>query len=170
MIFFYFLFFYFGVALQGMWLLAKSPMFVFQLKKGVMDVSQQLTLANAHVVKLFGIAEHHVRFCILSYHKCCRLRPTCVIVAGNVTMIEAQWVLVYITQYRLWKNKIDMVCYCGSFDDIQKSEWKLHRLECQALSRLDSNKRKSVTPSIRLMLKLYLRRKLQDQKVNVNKV
>jgi len=58
--------FFLVFALQEKWLLAKSHMFVFQPKKGVMDVSQQLTLANAHVVKLFGIAEHHVRFCILS--------------------------------------------------------------------------------------------------------
>nr|XP_027190031.1 histone-lysine N-methyltransferase ASHR1 isoform X2 [Cicer arietinum] len=85
-------------------------MFVFQITithptKGVMDVSQQLTLASAHVVMLFGTAEPH------------------------------------------------------------KSEWKLHRLECEVLSRLDYDKRKSVTPSIRLMLKLYLRRKLQDEKI-----
>jgi hypothetical protein len=48
-------------ALQGKWLLAKSHMLVFQPKKGVMDVSQQLILASVHVVKLFGIVEHHVR-------------------------------------------------------------------------------------------------------------
>ncbi|KEH34847.1 histone-lysine N-methyltransferase [Medicago truncatula] len=60
-------------------------------------------------------------------------------------------------------SRCQVVWYCGT--PCQKSEWKLHRLECQALSRLDSNKRKSVTPSIRLMLKLYLRRKLQDQKI-----
>ncbi|KAH9691017.1 Histone-lysine N-methyltransferase ASHR1 [Citrus sinensis] len=46
-----------------------------------------------------------------------------------------------------------------------KLDWKLHRLECQVLSRLDKEKRKSVTPSIRLMLKLYLRRKLQNDNV-----
>jgi SET and MYND domain-containing protein len=63
-----------------------------------------------------------------------------------------------------------MMCCCVSFDEIQKSEWKLHRLECEALSRLDNLKRKSVTPSIRLMLKLYIRRKLQDEKVHVKKV
>ncbi|XP_044510707.1 histone-lysine N-methyltransferase ASHR1 isoform X2 [Mangifera indica] len=56
-----------------------------------------------------------------------------------------------------------VVWYCGS--DCQKLEWRLHRLECQVLSRLDKDRRKSVTPSIRLMLKLYLRRKLQSEKV-----
>ncbi|XP_041015983.1 histone-lysine N-methyltransferase ASHR1 isoform X1 [Juglans microcarpa x Juglans regia] len=56
-----------------------------------------------------------------------------------------------------------VVWYCGS--TCQKLDWKLHRLECQALSRLDMDKRKSVTPSIRLMLKLYLRRKLESEKV-----
>ncbi|KAG5019025.1 hypothetical protein JHK87_014880 [Glycine soja] len=47
----------------------------------------------------------------------------------------------------------------------QRSEWKLHRLECQVLSRLDHDKRKSLTPSIRLMLRLHLRRKLQNDKI-----
>ncbi|KAG2701046.1 hypothetical protein I3760_06G025100 [Carya illinoinensis] len=56
-----------------------------------------------------------------------------------------------------------VVWYCGS--TCQKLDWKLHRLECQALSRLDMDKRKSVTPSIRLMVKLYLRRKLESEKV-----
>lgn len=56
-----------------------------------------------------------------------------------------------------------VVWYCGS--TCQKLEWKLHRLECQALSRLDEDKRQSVTPSIRLMLKLCIRRKLQSDKV-----
>ncbi|XP_027329451.1 histone-lysine N-methyltransferase ASHR1 isoform X2 [Abrus precatorius] len=56
-----------------------------------------------------------------------------------------------------------LVSYCGT--SCQKSEWKLHRLECEALSRLDKDKRKSVTPSIRLMVKLYVRRKLQNDKV-----
>lgn len=50
----------------------------------------------------------------------------------------------------------------GSF---QKSEWKLHRNECKALSRLDKEKRKLVTPTIRLMVKLYLKRNLQNEKV-----
>lgn len=51
------------------------------------------------------------------------------------------------------------------FNAVQRSEWELHRLECEVLSRLDMDKRKSVTPSIRLMVRLYLRRKLQDDKV-----
>ncbi|KAK3230724.1 hypothetical protein Dsin_002605 [Dipteronia sinensis] len=53
--------------------------------------------------------------------------------------------------------------YCGS--TCQKLDWKLHRLECHALSRLDKDRRKYVTPSIRLIVKLYLRRKLQSEKV-----
>lgn len=56
-----------------------------------------------------------------------------------------------------------VVWYCGS--NCQKLDWPLHRLECQVLSRLDKEKRKSVTPSIRLMVKLYLRRKLQNDNV-----
>ncbi|KAK2388207.1 histone-lysine N-methyltransferase ASHR2 [Trifolium repens] len=60
-------------------------------------------------------------------------------------------------------SRCQVVWYCGT--PCQKSEWKLHRLECEALSRLDSLKRKSITPSIRLMLKLYIRRKLQDEKI-----
>ncbi|KAK7817860.1 histone-lysine n-methyltransferase ashr1 [Quercus suber] len=43
-----------------------------------------------------------------------------------------------------------VVWYCGS--TCQKLGWKLHRLECEALSRLDRDKRKCVTPSIRLMV------------------
>ncbi|XP_028757586.1 histone-lysine N-methyltransferase ASHR1 isoform X2 [Neltuma alba] len=56
-----------------------------------------------------------------------------------------------------------VVWYCGS--TCQRAEWKLHRLECEVLSRLEKDKRKFVTPSIRLMVKLYLRRKLQSEKV-----
>lgn len=48
---------------------------------------------------------------------------------------------------------------------LQKLEWKLHRLECQALAKLDKERRKSVTPTIRMMVKLYLRRKLQSERV-----
>uniref|UniRef100_A0A1S3CPQ6 Uncharacterized protein n=1 Tax=Cucumis melo TaxID=3656 RepID=A0A1S3CPQ6_CUCME len=53
--------------------------------------------------------------------------------------------------------------YCSSM--CQRSEWKLHRLECDALARLDKGRHKSVTPSIRLMIKLFIRRKLQSEKV-----
>ncbi|KAL5066331.1 hypothetical protein RYX36_028068 [Vicia faba] len=60
-------------------------------------------------------------------------------------------------------SRCQVVWYCGT--PCQKSAWRLHRFECEALSRLDDHKRKSVTPSIRLMLKLYLRRKLQNDKI-----
>ncbi|XP_061357937.1 histone-lysine N-methyltransferase ASHR1 [Gastrolobium bilobum] len=60
-------------------------------------------------------------------------------------------------------SRCQVVWYCGT--PCQKSEWKLHSLECDALSRVDKDKRKSVTPSIRLMVKLYLRRKLQNEKI-----
>lgn len=56
-----------------------------------------------------------------------------------------------------------VVRFCGSA--CQKLEWKLHRLECQALSKLEKERRKFVTPTIRLMVKLYLRRKMQNVKV-----
>ncbi|KAK4745202.1 hypothetical protein SAY87_011514 [Trapa incisa] len=56
-----------------------------------------------------------------------------------------------------------VVWYCGS--SCQKSQWKVHQLECRALSRLDEDKRKYVTPSIRLMLKLCIHRKLQDERI-----
>ncbi|KNA09525.1 hypothetical protein SOVF_152750 [Spinacia oleracea] len=60
------------------------------------------------------------------------------------------------------------VWYCGS--KCQKADWTLHRVECQALSKLEKERQKYLTPSIRLMVKLYLRRKLQDQKVIPNTV
>ncbi|KAM7507683.1 hypothetical protein LguiA_018136 [Lonicera macranthoides] len=56
-----------------------------------------------------------------------------------------------------------VVYYCGS--TCQKSDWKLHRLECRALSKLDKDRLQFLTPSIRLMVKLYLRRKLQNEKI-----
>ncbi|CAI0605802.1 unnamed protein product [Linum tenue] len=56
-----------------------------------------------------------------------------------------------------------VVWYCGT--TCQKSQWQLHRLECNMLSKLEKGRRKSVTPTIRLMLKLYLRRKLESEKV-----
>ncbi|KAF8377029.1 hypothetical protein HHK36_030401 [Tetracentron sinense] len=56
-----------------------------------------------------------------------------------------------------------VVWYCGS--TCQKSDWKLHRLECQALAQLSNDRRKLLTPSIRLMVRLYLRRKLQSEQV-----
>ncbi|KVH87869.1 SET domain-containing protein [Cynara cardunculus var. scolymus] len=60
-------------------------------------------------------------------------------------------------------SSCQVVWYCGS--RCQKSDWKLHRLECQLLARLEKSRIRSLTPSIRLMVKLYLRRKLQDEKV-----
>ncbi|KAJ9567016.1 hypothetical protein OSB04_002982 [Centaurea solstitialis] len=60
-------------------------------------------------------------------------------------------------------SSCQVVWYCGS--RCQKSDWKLHRLECQLLARLEKSRIRSLTPSIRLMVKLYLRRKLQDDKV-----
>ncbi|CAN6869884.1 unnamed protein product [Brassica oleracea] len=56
-----------------------------------------------------------------------------------------------------------VVWYCGS--SCQKSEWKLHRHECKALCRLEKEKRMLVTPTIRLMVKLYLKRNFQNEKV-----
>ncbi|XP_057975005.1 histone-lysine N-methyltransferase ASHR1 isoform X2 [Malania oleifera] len=56
-----------------------------------------------------------------------------------------------------------VVWYCGNA--CQKSDWKLHRLECHALSKLDKDRKKSLTPSIRLMVKLCVRRKLQSEKL-----
>ncbi|KAL7176463.1 hypothetical protein ACSBR2_029906 [Camellia fascicularis] len=60
-------------------------------------------------------------------------------------------------------SSCQVVWYCGS--TCQKSDWKLHRLECSALSKLDKDRQKSLTSSIRLMVKLYLRRKLQSEKI-----
>ncbi|XP_077213980.1 SET domain group 37 isoform X2 [Tasmannia lanceolata] len=56
-----------------------------------------------------------------------------------------------------------MTWYCGSI--CQKSEWKLHQLECRALVRLSEDRRKMVTPSIRLMIRLLLKGKLQVEEV-----
>ncbi|KAH1255896.1 Histone-lysine N-methyltransferase ASHR1 [Glycine max] len=60
-------------------------------------------------------------------------------------------------------SRCQLAFYCGTA--CQRSEWKLHRLECEVLSSLHKYKRKSLTPSIRLMLRLYLRRKLQNDKI-----
>lgn len=57
----------------------------------------------------------------------------------------------------------DLTSLC--FNNFQKSEWKFHRIECDALAKLDKDRHKSVTPSIRLMIKLFIRRKLQSEKV-----
>lgn len=55
------------------------------------------------------------------------------------------------------------VWYCGS--NCQKSDWKLHRLECQLLSKVEKERINSLTPSIRLMVQLCLRKKLENEKV-----
>jgi hypothetical protein len=48
---------------------------------------------------------------------------------------------------------------------LQKEEWELHKLECQAISALTEDRRKMLTPTIRLMVRLILKRKLQREKV-----
>nr|XP_010926450.1 histone-lysine N-methyltransferase ASHR1 isoform X1 [Elaeis guineensis] len=53
--------------------------------------------------------------------------------------------------------------YCGNA--CQRSEWKLHQLECQALVALSEERKKKLTPTIRLMVRLMLRRKLQSEQV-----
>nr|GLL44340.1 histone-lysine N-methyltransferase ASHR1 [Ipomoea trifida] len=54
-----------------------------------------------------------------------------------------------------------VVYYCGA--TCQKSDWKLHRFECQSLLKVERDRIKSLAPTIRLMVKLYLRRKLQSE-------
>ncbi|KAL0360184.1 UNVERIFIED_CONTAM: Histone-lysine N-methyltransferase ASHR1 [Sesamum radiatum] len=56
-----------------------------------------------------------------------------------------------------------VVWYCSS--KCQKSDWKLHSVECRALSKIDKDRLKSLTPSIRLMVRLYIRRKLEHEKI-----
>lgn len=48
---------------------------------------------------------------------------------------------------------------------VQKEEWKLHQLECRAMAALTENRKKMLTPTIRLMVRLALKRKLQNEKV-----
>ncbi|CAH9078959.1 unnamed protein product [Cuscuta epithymum] len=57
-------------------------------------------------------------------------------------------------------SSCQIVYYCGA--TCQKSDWKLHRLECQALLKVERDKIKSLAPTLRLMVKLYLKRKLQS--------
>nr|GMD81999.1 histone-lysine N-methyltransferase ASHR1 [Ipomoea batatas] len=54
-----------------------------------------------------------------------------------------------------------VVYYCGA--TCQKTDWKLHRFECQSLLKVERDRIKSLAPTIRLMVKLYLRRKLQSE-------
>lgn len=65
------------------------------------------------------------------------------------------------TNYCCPKHILFAWTYC-----FQKSDWKLHHVECSALSKLEKERLKSLTPSMRLMVKLYMRRKLQSEKVN----
>lgn len=48
---------------------------------------------------------------------------------------------------------------------VQKEEWKLHQLECRAMTALTEDRKKMLTPTIRLMVRLALKRKLQNEKV-----
>jgi len=48
---------------------------------------------------------------------------------------------------------------------VQKVEWKLHQLECRAMAALTEDRKKMLTPTIRLMVRLVLKRKLQYEKV-----
>ncbi|KAL5209790.1 hypothetical protein ABZP36_005413 [Zizania latifolia] len=59
-----------------------------------------------------------------------------------------------------------VACYCGR--DCQVEEWKLHQLECRAMAALTvaltEEEKKKLTPTlIRLMVRLVLRRKLQNE-------
>ncbi|KAK9134907.1 hypothetical protein Syun_014237 [Stephania yunnanensis] len=53
--------------------------------------------------------------------------------------------------------------YCGS--TCQKLQWKEHKLECQALVGAGKERRNHLTPTIRLMIRLYLKRKLQKEQI-----
>lgn len=50
---------------------------------------------------------------------------------------------------------------------IQRSDWKLHQLECQAFLRLTEDRRKLITSSIRLMVRIFLKKKLQYDQVDL---
>ncbi|KAL6515580.1 Histone-lysine N-methyltransferase ashr1 [Orobanche hederae] len=56
-----------------------------------------------------------------------------------------------------------VVWYCSS--KCQKSDWIMHRVECKALKKVDNERLKSLTPSIRLMVRLCIKRKLENQKI-----
>lgn len=58
-------------------------------------------------------------------------------------------------------SSCQVVYYCGQL--CQKSDWKLHRIECQALLKVERDKIKSLAPTLRLMIKLYIRKKLQSE-------
>ncbi|KAJ8501249.1 hypothetical protein OPV22_011801 [Ensete ventricosum] len=53
--------------------------------------------------------------------------------------------------------------YCGTA--CQKSEWKIHQSECRALAALSEDRKKMLTSTIRLMVRLILRKQLQSEQV-----
>ncbi|XP_051123836.1 histone-lysine N-methyltransferase ASHR1 isoform X2 [Andrographis paniculata] len=53
-----------------------------------------------------------------------------------------------------------LVWYCSS--KCQKADWKFHSVECEILPSHEKNR---ITPSIRLMVRLYMRRKLEISKI-----
>ncbi|CAL9110560.1 unnamed protein product [Musa textilis] len=53
--------------------------------------------------------------------------------------------------------------YCGTA--CQKSEWKVHQSECRALASLSEDRKKMLTSTIRLMVRLILRKQLQSGQV-----
>ncbi|XP_042041043.1 histone-lysine N-methyltransferase ASHR1-like [Salvia splendens] len=56
-----------------------------------------------------------------------------------------------------------VIWYCSS--ECQRSDWKLHSAECRVLSKVDKQRVNSLTPSLRLMSKLCVKRKLEIEKV-----
>ncbi|XP_057816340.1 histone-lysine N-methyltransferase ASHR1 isoform X1 [Cryptomeria japonica] len=53
--------------------------------------------------------------------------------------------------------------YCSSM--CQRNGWKLHQYECKAIMFLKEEKQQILTPSLRLMLRLLIKRKLQNDEV-----
>ncbi|KAG6435972.1 hypothetical protein SASPL_100853 [Salvia splendens] len=56
-----------------------------------------------------------------------------------------------------------VIWYCSS--ECQRSDWKLHSAECRVLSKVDKQRVNSLTPSLRLMVKLCVKRKLEIEKI-----
>ncbi|KAG6432653.1 hypothetical protein SASPL_104234 [Salvia splendens] len=56
-----------------------------------------------------------------------------------------------------------VIWYCSS--ECQRSDWKLHSAECRVLSKVDKQRVNSLTPSLRLMSKLCVKRKLEIEKI-----
>ncbi|VAH95250.1 unnamed protein product [Triticum turgidum subsp. durum] len=80
-------------------------------------------------------------------------------------------VIICQEPYASTPNRISVGSSCdhcfasGNLRKCSKEEWKLHQLECQAISALTEERKKMLTPTIRLMVKLILRRKLQSEKM-----